>query len=248
MSRVATLPQLIVNVDGSPLAPELTLGEVRIQQRLSVPTLCELTFYDQSVLSSLTPGAALSVSARGQSVPLFTGEITAVEHVYGPAHGYEVRVRGYDMLHRLRKRQSARAHVQVTLSDLAQEMVADLGVTVEANANGPLWQHLIQHRQSDLELLVEIAERCGLYLALREDVLHLLTLQGIGDSVSLALGESLLEARIEVNSDPTCRVVEAAGWNPLRVETHQGRASDARVGRDVSAEAPPDVVGETGQR
>ncbi len=248
MSRVATLPQLIVNVDGSPLAPELALGEVRIQQRLSVPTLCELTFYDQSVLSSLTPGAALSVSARGQSVPLFTGEITAVEHVYGPAHGYEVRVRGYDMLHRLRKRQSARAHVQVTLSDLAQEMVADLGVTVEANANGPLWQHLIQHRQSDLELLVEIAERCGLYLALREDVLHLLTLQGIGDSVSLALGESLLEARIEVNSDPTCRVVEAAGWNPLRVETHQGRASDARVGRDVSAEAPPDVVGGTGQR
>src|SRR5260221_2186516 len=152
------------------------------------------------------------------------------------------------MLHRLRKRQSARAHVQVTLSDLAQEMVADLGVTVEANAKGRLWQHLIEHRQSDLELLVEIAERCGLYLALREDVLHLLTLQGIGDSVSLALGESLLEARIEVNSDPTCRVVEAAGWNPLRVETHQGRASDARVGRDVSAEAPPDVVGGTGQR
>ena len=34
--------------------------------------------------------------------PLFVGEVTAVEHVYEPGHGREIRVRGYDRLHRTR--------------------------------------------------------------------------------------------------------------------------------------------------
>ena len=105
-------------------------------------------------------------------------QVTAVEHVYEPAHGREVRVRGYDLLHRLRKRQTVRAHVQTTLRDLARELVADLGLTVQAAAPGPLWPRLIQHRQTDLDLLVELAERCGLFLTVRGDVLHLLTLAG----------------------------------------------------------------------
>jgi phage protein D/phage baseplate assembly protein gpV len=250
MNSVFALPRFVVEVDGLPLSPDdaLALGEVRVQQRLSVPTLCELAFYDRAIAPTLAPGAALRVSIRGQRIPLFTGEVTAVEHVYGSAHSSEIRIRGYDLLHRLRKRQPVRAHVQVTLNDLAREMVADLGLSVQASDAGPLWQHLIQHRQSDLDMLVELAERCGLYLTVREETLHLLTLEGIGEALPLVLGTSLLEARIEVNGDPACRVVEAAGWNPLRVEMHQGRAVDPRVGRNISAEVPPSVVGGSGIR
>ena len=39
------IPQLIVEVNGQPLPAATTgLSQVRIQQRLSLPTLCELTF------------------------------------------------------------------------------------------------------------------------------------------------------------------------------------------------------------
>jgi phage baseplate assembly protein gpV/phage protein D len=254
MNHFVSLPELLVEVEGVALTADdlRALAEVRVQQRLSLPTLCELTFSDPpgslAGAARLLPGTALRISVVGQQEPLFVGQVTAVEHSYEPTHRREIRVRGYDLLHQLRKRQAVRAHVQVTTRDLAQELVADLGLTVQAAEPGPLWARLIQHRQSDLELLQEVAERCGLYLTVRGKVLHLLTLQGFGEVLPLTLGETLLEARLEINTDATYRSVAATGWDTSRVETHAGQISRARVGRMVSAEVDPALVGGSGKR
>lgn len=253
MRSLRGLPELAVELDGVALAAEVmdALDSVRVQQRLGLPALCELTFAaPPSALAraGVPPGARLRVVAAGASVPLFEGEVTAAEFAYGPSRELKLRVRGYDLLHRLRKRQPVRAHVQVTLADLARELTADLGVSVEAAAAGPLWPYLVQGRQSDLDLLNDLASRCGVHLTLRGSVLHLLTLEGEGTPLPLLLGESLLEAAVEVNADPACRSVSAAGWDVHAVEPHQGRASRARVGREVHAEAPPARVGGTGER
>lgn len=250
MNPLLSLPQVIIEADSSALAPAdlQTLNEVRVQQRLSLPTLCELVFLDVTpALARLAPGTALRVLIAGKQEPLFVGQITAVEHCYTPDHRREMRVRGYDLLHQLRKRQSVRAHVQVTTRDLAHELVADLGLTVQAAEPGPLWPQLIQHRQSDFELLQESAEKCGLYLTLRESVLHLLTLQGSGEPVSLTPGETLLEARIEINADSVYRSVEALGWDSSRMTTHKGQAAQARVGRNCATELAPAHVGGSGK-
>lgn len=254
MNRIVSVPRVVIEADGVPLPPTDVRGleELRVQQRLSLPTLFELVFRDRlatlTQVPALAPGARLRAEVNGQKEPLFVGEVTAVEHVYGPAHGREVRIRGYDLLHRLRKRQTLRAYVQVTVLDLVRELVGGLGISVQASDPGPLWQRLIQHRPSDFDLLVEVAERCGLYFYLHGEDLHLLTLDGAGETVSLVLGQSLLEARIEVNGDPACRSAEVNGWDPLRVETHGGRALSARVGRDIAAEVPPARLGGDGKR
>jgi phage protein D/phage baseplate assembly protein gpV len=254
IQSIQTLPRLTVEIDGAALAVEelRTLWSVRVQQRLSLPTLCELTFLEPTDLISksdlLSPGKSMRVSVSTSAEPLFSGQVTATEHIYEPSHGREVRIRGYDVLHRLRKRQPVRAHVQQTLADLIKEIVADLNLNVEAPAAGPLRQRLVQYRQSDFELIAEAAQRSGFYFTLRGDTLHLLTLEGIGDEVTLRLGNSLLEARIEVNGDVACRSVSTTGWDPLRVEQHEGKASEARSGRGVGAEVEPDEVGGTGER
>jgi uncharacterized protein involved in type VI secretion and phage assembly len=254
VSPVTPLPRVVVEVEGAPLLPEdaSALSSVRVQQALSVPALCELAFTTpKGPLGSAAGhavGAQLRVAVSGRGEPLFLGEVTAVEHTYGPAGQREVRLRGYDKLHRLRQRQPLRAHVEVTAADLAGELVADLGVAVEAASPGPLWTRLYQHRQSDLELLREVCERCGLFFTLRGDTLHLLTLEGSGDLLPLELGQSLLEARIESNADPSCRSVQVAGWDPLRIEPRQGLAESPRSGRRVSAVVEPAQVGGTGER
>jgi phage baseplate assembly protein V len=253
MSRVGGLPAVTVELGGAALPPaELrSLGSVRVQQRLSLPTLCELVFLDpRGTLAStrLAPGTSLRVSTTAQVEPLFTGEVTAVEYAHKAGGPREVRVRGYDVLHRLRKRQPVRAHVQVTPRDVARELVADLGLSVEAAAPGPLWRHLVQHGQSDLDFLAELADRCGLYLVLRAGTLRLVTLEGEGEPVPLLLGESLLEATVEVNGDPACRVVSADGWDPLMARHHSARVSQARQGRKVEVEAPPSLLGSPGER
>ncbi len=198
--------------------------------------------------ASTTPTDRPRAASAAGLEPLFSGQVTAVEHVYEPDQGRQVRVRAYDRLHQLRKRQQVRAYEEVTVRDLAEELAGGAGLSVEAEEDGPFSEHLIQHRQSDLELLVQVSARCGLHLTVRGDVLHLVTLAGIGEPVGLVLGDSLLEARVELNGDPACRAVAATGWDPARVETHKGGASSARVGRAVAAEVPPGSFGASGER
>jgi phage protein D/phage baseplate assembly protein gpV len=252
VSPILSLPRLGLEMDGVTLseAAAQALGEMRVQQRLSQPALCELTFREPprplAGLPGLRPGAGLVVRVEGHARPLFSGQVTALEHVYSPDAGRELRVRGYDLLHRLRKRQRMAAHVQVTVLDLARELTADLGITVDAETPGPLWPRVIQHGQSDLELLVDLAERSGLYLDLRENVLHLLSLAGTGAALPLALGAGLLEARLELNGDTACRTVEVQGWDPWQAEGHRGTAGVPRSGRQVAAHVAPGEVNGSG--
>ena len=251
---VALLPRIVITADGAALAAPAYRGlnEVRVQQRLSLPTLCELVFSDPpgslDAAAQLAPGVRLVVQADGQPVPLFTGEVTAVAWVYGPSGQRELRVRGYDLLHRLRKRQPVTAHVNVTVAELASDMAADIGLAVDAVAPGGFWPRLLQHRHSDLQFLADLAARAGLYLTVRENVLHLLTLAGLGDPVPLRLGESLLEARIEVSGEPATRAVTVQSWNPREAVAHRGRAATPAIGRAPAPAAAPERIGASGER
>jgi phage baseplate assembly protein gpV len=134
----------------------------------------------------------------------------------------------------------------LTAAELAAELAGGAGLEVEAASDGPRYRHLIQHGQSDLELLIQVTERCGLHATVRADTLHLITLEGIGEEIPLALGDALHEARVELNGEPACRSVSVSGWDPQLVEVHQLSASSPRSGRDVAAEVPPDIVGGSG--
>lgn len=250
-----SLPELVIEVDDLPLDAQTvqSLEELRVAQKLSLPTQCELTFHNPTADSALDQhlaiGKKLRVALHEDGETLFLGEITGLEYSYGPANAPILRVRGYDLLHRLRKRQAVRAHVQENLLSLARELTSDLGLSVwTAEDNWPNWNRLIQYRQTDLELLTEQAARCGAYFTLREQELLLLTLAGTGSPTELRLGHTLFEARVNVNADPACETVKAESWDPLAAETHTGTASQPRSGRQVRAEASPSLFDESGQR
>ncbi|WP_158752202.1 phage baseplate assembly protein V [Acidobacterium sp. S8] len=254
MSSVATLPQFTLELNGSslPQGSVEALTEVRVQQALSQPALCELTFQigrdPLPGILSISTGARLRLTVAPGASLLFDGEVTAIEYTYEPAYQRVIRIRGYDVLHRLRKRQPVRVHVQITPADLSRDLVADLSLTVTASETGPMIPRIIQYKQSDFEMLAEVTRRLGLYFTLRDDVLHLITLEGIDDPIPLKLGTSLLEARVEVNAESACRSVTARGWDAARVEEHEGVAEQARSGRDVTVQAAPGNFGEDGKR
>lgn len=243
-----TLPELSVEIDGAPIAATdlSALTSVRVRQQLSLPSGCELLFSEPpgpvNAAARITPGARLRLRVTGHTQPLFVGQVTARQLVYHPGAQQTVRVRAYDLMHALRKRQAVRTHVQLTARELAQELVRDLGLTVEAAEAGPLHPYLIQHSQSDFDFLSEILERCGLYFTLRDSSLHLLTLEGLDESLDLRLGDTLLEARAELNSDRVASAVTAQGWNPLLMETFESTRRAGRSGRRVSAEITPASV------
>jgi uncharacterized protein involved in type VI secretion and phage assembly len=223
---LAHLPALAVWAAGRRLAEGAgrALVALRVQQRLSVPALCELRFEAAlaapGALDDLLPGETLEIvtadGAASGGDALFEGAITAVEHAYGPDGRHEVNVRGYDSLHRLRTTQHLRSFGGATAGSVARKVGREVGLRVEGAEGAPRWPHLFQHHQSDLEFLVETAARCGLYLSLRGAVLQLVSLDGLGAPLPLVLGENLLEARLERNALPLRSEVTASGWDPLR--------------------------------
>jgi phage baseplate assembly protein gpV len=228
------------------------LSQLRVQQKLSLPSLCELTWLvdpNSEQPPSVDVGASLVVHAdtvEGAGI-VFAGEITGKEYVYNADEGCQLRMRAYDHLHRLRKNQKVAAHVQVTLKNLADDLLRDAAVRADVRMSdtGPslLWRRLIQAGPSNFDFLARQAAACGLYFALRDGELIFFTLRGEGDAIPLELGRSLIEANLEINGNQAVRQVSASCWNPRLAEPRQVTATDPRVGRQVKARATPASLG-----
>ena len=151
MKATSALPLLSIETDGAAVSDGVarSIVAVRVRQRLSLPTLCEITLADppREVWQSnaIAPGTSLRVATRERSETLFVGEVAAVEYRYDGAQERVVRVRGYDLLHRLGKRQPVRGHVQVSAPALLRELVGDLGLRVSADDEGPTWSRVMQY-------------------------------------------------------------------------------------------------------
>ncbi len=238
MSEIHTLPQLSLALNGQPLSDRelAALYEIRVQQRLSLPTLCEITFRDppETLQDLVIPGASLHLEIHSIPVSLFSGEISGLEYCYGPAHEQELHLRASDPSYHLQMQQSIRPHIQTTPAEIAAELAAPLGLIVDAPDPGPLWQQCFQFQISDLDFLNRITGQSGLYWTVRENVLHLTTLEGFGQSLPLKLGKSLLEARFELNTAPDTTTVTARGWNPLEARAFDGQATHPRSGRTAA--------------
>ncbi|MGA7615370.1 MAG: hypothetical protein WBX15_09325, partial [Thermoanaerobaculia bacterium] len=231
MTAVATLPAVHIALDGSavPAGWANALTSILVRQRLSLATACEITFSE--VLGERGPapsiGAALEVTI-GDRPPLFSGEVTALEHSWTRAEGRKVRLRAYDVLHRLRKTQRVAAQVRFTAGSLARELVAPLGLDVRG-PDGPSFTRLIQNRQTDLDFLTDVCERSALYFFVERDTLRLFPLQAGDDVRPLTLGENLREVRLELNAETVCDSVTVIGWDPCLVEVHDARVERART-------------------
>ncbi|MEM7049071.1 MAG: phage baseplate assembly protein V [Acidobacteriota bacterium] len=210
------------------------LEAIQVRAALGLPTQCELTF-GGAALGTLSRGgwkvgAALAVDLPDSSSPLFRGEVTGIEQHYLANGDRQVRVRAYDALHRLRCRQTLAAHRQLSVVELARELAGGLGLKVESVEKGVRRRLVIQNRGSDLDLLRLHAEAVGLYPAVRDRRLLLLTLEGSGERVDLRRGSELFEARFDVDGSRPRGVVAGFGWDPASGEVVTGRARRGRRG------------------
>ncbi len=239
--QLQTLPRITIEIDGSALsgADMSNIAEIRVQQGLSLPAVCEITFFSPTESSGSSgfssPGKSLRVTVDDSSEALFDGQITAAQQIYGADGARQVRLRGYDKLHILRKRQPVRALVQMTFSDLLSELVGEIGLGVELAEDTSMLPRIIQFEQTDFDLLTKFAQENGLYFNLRENTLRVFTLEGTGEAVELKLGANLFEARVEINAEHACRGVTTTGWDVTRAEAFSAAAGSMRSGRDVAA-------------
>jgi phage baseplate assembly protein gpV/phage protein D len=238
VSAAVGLPRVDLALDGGPAPANLAAGltQVRVQRRLNLPALCEIVC-DQNRIDPDRPAPAhtgqritlrVAGAGAGAGPALFDGTVTAVEHQFDATGGRRLRLRAYDDLHRLRVRQPLRVHRQVRFSELAGELTADAGIAVEAHADGPLWHHLVQFELSDLAFLEDVAARSALCFQLHDGTLHVFSLAGHGEAVTLTRGDGLLEVDVETNTAGLSDGVSTLAWDPMHAEMRSGQGADAR--------------------
>lgn len=247
---LAIEPQLpVLTLAGAALPPGLTsaIMSIVVRHALGAPALAELVLADPdaALADQIAIGAAMTLRLRSGEW-LFDGEITAIGHEAGGGSGRILRLRAYDRLHRLRKRQRQRALSNVTLAALLAEAASDMGVGWQSESDGPVRPLLIQHDQSDFDLIARFAGASGFYLRLLDGRLEAVSLAGDATpALPLTLGRELHTARATANAETLRKSARARGWDPITlasVDATVGLArQDAVEFRDVGISAFPDL-------
>lgn len=214
--------------------------EVTVRQELGAPALAEIVFtlIGAPELAALTIGTALSLGIGREQATLFEGEISALTYDYGTVGVPLLRVRAYDRLQRLRRTFRPRVLEAVSAADLASALAGEIGLGSTCHGRPETRDHLVQHEQSDFDLLADLAEDAGLYPVLGDGQLVLTGLDGFGDALPLRIGAGLLAFSATLSNDRNVRGTTAAGWNPASAaafaETSTVSRQDAFEARDVS--------------
>jgi phage protein D/phage baseplate assembly protein gpV len=232
MTGMIGVPSVEVLRESRPLMPSVAnaLVNLRVQQRLSYPTLCELVFADPQAAAELPIGSAISVSLGPARDGLFDGRVTAVSHEHTSDQEVIVKIRAYDRLHELRTRQCVRDFVSLSSREVFSKIAAEVGLSVRLDTTGPLWPRLVQLKQSDFDFLHQIAQRSGLHFFLQGSTLVFITLAGEGPAIPLVFGASLLDVRFEANASAACSSVEVNAWDPWLAALHTAKAATPRTG------------------
>ncbi len=199
------------------------ITELSIVQSLQKPCQCELQLvlskeqYEQQ-FKNLLEQSTLEIKMADNANVLFLGVITAIVHHYGPDGQFSVCITAFDHLYLLSLSHPVQTFVDVTLVDIAQQMLSPYGISINAEEPGPLWSNLVQYQSSSLEFLQDISERSGLYFYLQDKVLNFVSLAVERASVTLDYGSTMLAIKVNNQhlSDETKTLV--SGWDPLRTK------------------------------
>jgi phage baseplate assembly protein gpV len=210
---VATLPVLTVHLGGRDLSAvaAATLGPVRIRSEASRPTACEIEVDADAPIGSVTPGDALVLTA--DAARLFTGTVVAVERRLGPDRTARLRIRGFDASHALRTHTDVTTYTDLTVAGLARTLAGRAGLGVDAAADSPRRQVLLQTGESDLTLLNRSCAAAGLWWLLDGSDLRLL--DGRPDPVrTVSWGADVVEAVLGEDATAPTGPVRTVSWDP----------------------------------
>ncbi|MDX2136639.1 MAG: VgrG-related protein [Chloroflexota bacterium] len=242
------IDQVAVVIDGANLATEKphlmdALIEVEVDSSLYLPDMAVLTFRDEDLRwmndELFKPGATLEISlSREESAPerVFVGEVTAIEPRFERNTTAKLILRAYDKIHRLTRSTKSRVYVQVTDSDMVQQIAREAGLRAQVEATSEVYDHVFQHNQTDLEFLQERADRIGYELSSDNQTLFFRQSRHVIEQsmpVELDWGKNLQSFSPRLTLMGQVSKVTVKGWDAQNKREIVGEATSTDTAPDI---------------
>ena len=144
---------------------------------------------------------------------ILEGEITAIETHFTPESNAPIVVRGYDVSHRLHRGRYNRSFTDKKDSDVVQEIVAELGISIGyVQETSEVHEYMCQQNQTNMEFLRLIAARNGFELFVQDGALYFRA-PVQGETVTLEWMANLSSFRVRTTTAEQVNSVCVQAWN-----------------------------------
>lgn len=246
MMNVIPPPEFMVTIDGVP-NPALfgdtveivvdtsvfmpAMFTIVVEEKPDVPGVFK--YIDNALMYRL--GATVTISARVSTPPsmlpefntLVVGEITAIEPVFSESGSAQLRIRGYDLGHRLMMGKKTRAFgdgnpLAPTLTDMqiVSMIAGENGLTPMVDPSGLaglMYHYVLQYNQSDWEFLWARAQMVGYQVYVDGRTLHFAPAgkerKLVPVPVDLSWQKDLSKFEPRIVSAGAVSKVSASGWD-----------------------------------
>jgi len=226
-----------LKINGVPASDALMedILQIAVEESLHLPSMCTLvikndklsgrpsdTFWkhqdlfamghslEVSFTSSTTESTEYSTAITGQ---VFKGEITAIESHFTEGSSAPIVIRAYDVAHRLHMGRYIRSFLNMTDSDVVNQMIGEVGISAGTiTSTTPVHQYIFQENQTNMEFLRERAARNGFELYVQNGQLNFCPPTSSG-SVTLEWLTNLYSFRVRVSAAEQVSQVEVRGWD-----------------------------------
>ncbi len=255
-SQLVQLNPVLVKVGGQDLDSKWyqRLELVEVDMTLGAPNMVALHFSDPELSlvddATFQHGSELEVSAPviGPPVSVAKVEVASLEPDFRGDGSDRYVVRGYDKWNRLQNGRKSKTYLAMKDSDIASSIAGAAGLSAQVTATSETYEYLVQWQQTDMEFLLERAERIG-YEVYQDGANLVFKPQPSSTSTSFEFKYGVNLARFQPRFSIAGQLSKATvhGWDRSAKRAISGEASPAGtqggMGRTGGA-AATEVVGE----
>ena len=165
-------------------------------------------------------------------LPIFSGEITAVEERYGDG-APQLIILVQDILHRLARQRNNRVFEDQSPDDIVNTIAAELGLTADVNVSTATATYH-QMNESDLAFLSRLLDGFGIALRIDDGNLRARPEEADAEPVELRAYNSATKVRLLADLNHQSKKVKVNGFNPANNEAVNEEAE--------SLESPPQGI------
>jgi len=172
-------------------------------------------------------GDAVTAELAGQEI--FSGEVVAMEPSFQIEGVASMTLRCMDKSHRLGRGRKTRFWEDLKDSDVAEEVGAECGLSVQADSTQDTQPYILQRNESNVAFLKRLAARNNFQVRVHEGQLMFVKASFQGTAVDVKMGGNLRSIRFAHNSMDQVQQVVVRGWDPATKSEVVGTATSADV-------------------